>query len=215
MSRRHSIVYTIAEAIALPLYMILVKTSIEGEHFLPQEGAVVLASNHISFVDPLAMGYLGHRRKRQIHFLAKDGLFKNPILRRFFLACGQIPVSRGTAQASDSLIPAQEALRKERVVGIYPEGTMTDDLSQLPIKSGAVRLSIETGAPIVVIGSWGTHEIWRKGHKPHLRFRVKHAMVVLPPYVVDPEMSIEDARQELASKMLDATAKAISKRGDA
>jgi 1-acyl-sn-glycerol-3-phosphate acyltransferase len=201
--------YQIAEWIALPFVTIFTKTVIEGEHFLPKTGSVILVSNHISFVDPLTLGLLGHRRKRQVHFLAKDALFKKTLLRWFFTSCGQIPVARGTNNASDSLIHAQRALDKGQCVGIFPEGTMPDDLVQLPIKSGAVRLAQKTAAPIVVVGIWGGHEIWRKDHRPHFGFRRRCVVVVTPPYSVDENISIDELREELAMKMKDATRKAV------
>lgn len=211
MTKKTSIVYVLAREFILPFYALFVKTRIEGEHFLKKVGPVVLVSNHISFIDPLALGYLGRRRKRQIHFLAKASMFENPILRWFFLKCGQIPVERNTERAQDSLIHAKEALLDGRVVGIYPESTISEDLELLPIKSGAVRLAIQTGAEIVVVGTWGAQDTWRKGKKPMPRFRRKHMMVVLPPYKVDQNTDVEIARDELANKMKQATSIAKEK----
>lgn len=213
MHKRTSIVYSLARLVILPIYFIFVKTIIEGEHFVPREGRVILVSNHISFIDPICLGYLGYRRKRQVHFLAKDSLFKFKILKWFFTAAGQIPVERGTERAADSLIHARASLENNSVVGIYPESTMPEDLIQLPIKSGALRLSQETGAPIVVVGTWGAHNTWRKGKKPRPRFRSTHAVVVLPPYKIEPEQNIDEAREVLAEKMAEATLKAKRKLG--
>lgn len=210
MSRNHSIVYSLASWVALPFYSFFVKTVIEGEHFIPKDGPVVIASNHISFLDPLALGYLLRRRKRQIHFLAKEDLFKNPLLAKFFLACGQIPVARGAHNASEALVHAHRSLEKGHCVAIYPEGTMPNDLVQLPIKSGAIRLAQESGAPLVVVGSWGAHEIWRKGMRPRLRFRHKHVLVVQPPVQIDSDEDVESYKETLAEKMRAATTHAQS-----
>lgn len=219
MTERPSILYALARSIILPIYSIFVKTIIEGEHFLPTTGPVIIAGNHISFIDPVAMGYLGRRRKRQIHFLAKDSLFKNPILGWFFKACRQIPVERETERAADSLIHAQHSLEHGHAVGIYPESTMPvaqdyKDMTQLPIKSGALRMSSKTRAPIVVVGSWGAQDTWRKGKLPKPRFRRRHVLVVLPGFVVDENPDMENAKHELASKMMDATEKAKKKLGE-
>ncbi|HMS24331.1 MAG TPA: lysophospholipid acyltransferase family protein [Acidimicrobiia bacterium] len=213
MSRRFSIVYSLASAVALPLYSLVARTHIEGEHFVPSKGGAILASNHISFVDPLSLGCLVHRRKRQVHFLAKDSLFKNPILRWFFTSAGAIPVARNTVQAADSLIHAQAALQRGHLVAIYPEATMSADLVQLPIKSGALRLAVQASVPIVVVGVWGSQDIWRKGHRPHFRFRRPLAMVVLPPYTLAADEDIDKGREVLAEKMLHATALAKAKLG--
>lgn len=214
MRRRPSIVYFLAEHFILPFYWLVAKTTIEGEHFLPHDGSVILVSNHISFIDPISLGYLGRRRKRQIHFLAKDSLFKNPILGKFFRACGQIPVERGTERAADSLIHARESLASGHVVGIFPESTMPEDLVQLPLKSGALRLAAETGAPLIVVGAWGAHDTWRKGKLPSLRLRRPHALIVLRAYSIAADADIEREREILADKMRDATSKARAKIGE-
>ena len=219
MSRKPSLTYSVATFLGLALYLPFVSTRIEGEHFIPLEGPAILVSNHISFIDPIRVGYLGRRRKRQVHFLAKHGLFKNPISRWFFTACGQIPVERETSRAGDSLLFAAEALKDGRLVGIFPEGTMPDadnfmDQVQLPIKSGALRLAQKTGAPIIVVGAWGAQDTWRKGSSPKLRFRRKHCLVVLPGYYLDPEINLEVAKEELAQKMISATSIARKKLGD-
>lgn len=213
MTRRFSIVYSLASAVALPFYSLVAKTLIEGEHFVPSKGSAILASNHISFIDPLSIGCLVHRRKRQVHFLAKDSLFKNSILRWFFTSAGAIPVARNTGKAADSLIHAQAALHRGHLVAIYPEATMSDDLIQLPIKSGALRLAVQSSAPIVVIGVWGAQDTWRKGRRPHFRFRRPLAMVVLPPYTLAADEDIDHARKVLAEKMLHATELAKAKLG--
>ena len=197
--------HRIARIVLLPLYSIFVKTKIEGEHFIPRTGPAIIVSNHISFIDPFALGYLCRRRNRQIHFLAKSELFKIPLLGWFLRSCGQIPVERGTSKAAESLKGAQVVLSDSRLVGIYPESTMPEDLVQLPIKSGAIRLASKTNAPIIVVGTWGAHNFWRKGKFPRPKIRQTHWMVVTQPYVVETDVDIEQAKIELAERMQKAT----------
>jgi len=207
------ILYWVTAYILRPIYFLFVKTKIEGEHFLPKKGAVIIVSNHISYADPLALAYLGFRRKRVIHFLAKDTLFKNKVLGTYLRLCGQIPVARESATAADSLFMAKKYIELEHCVAIYPEGTIPKDLIQLPIKSGALRLAQETNTPIIVIGSWGAHNLYRKDEGFKLKLRVRHDMVVTPPYKVEPNISIDEARKQLSEKMLNATEEAKRKRG--
>ena len=211
MQNYSSIVHRIARTILLPIYSLFVSTKIEGEHFIPTKGPAILVSNHISFVDPFALGYLGRRRKRQIHFLAKSEIFKVPFVGCFLKACGQIPVERGTKRASESLQSAELALADSRLVGIYPESTMPEDLVQLPIKSGAVRLAQQSGAPIIVVGAWGAHDLWRKGKFPKPRIRKKHWLIATKPYFIDKDIDVENARTELAQRMKASTLKAKEK----
>ncbi len=191
----------------------LIKTKIEGEHFIPLNEPIILVSNHISYLDGFALGYLARRRKRQVHFLAKEEIFKNPILKKVLLSAGQIPVARRTENAKDALRYAKQSLQNGHIVGIFPEATMPTDLVQLPIRTGAIRLSQDTQVPIVVIGMWGAHEIFRKGSKPRLKIRHKHAIVVTKGYIVDTEITLDKAREDLENRMKDATSKAIELRG--
>lgn len=195
----------------MPIYSLFVKTKIEGEHFLPKEGPAIIVSNHISFIDPFAIGYLCRRRRRQIHFLAKRELFSIPFVGWFIKTCGQIPVERHTSKASESLINAEYALKDSRLVGIYPESTMPEDLVQLPIKTGAVRLAIKTGVPIIVVGTWGAQDFWRKNKFPKPRFRQSHWVIVTKPYTLLEGADVEESREQLAEKMRVATSIAKEK----
>lgn len=95
-----------------------------------------------------------------------------------------------------------------------PAADEKKDMVQLPVKSGAIRLSAETGVPIVVVGGWGAQDTWRKGKLPRPRFRQPHALVVLPGYVVEAGQGIDEAREILADKMRQATQQAKNKLGD-
>ncbi|WP_231635218.1 lysophospholipid acyltransferase family protein [Luteipulveratus halotolerans] len=130
-----------------------------GEH-LP-EGGFVIASNHISNVDHFPLGHFLVDHGRAPHFLAKSSLFKPPGVKQIMQGTGQIPVFRGTTRASDSLAAATAALRDGACVCVYPEGTITRERDFWPMtgKSGAARLALETGCPLVPMAIWGTHEI--------------------------------------------------------
>jgi 1-acyl-sn-glycerol-3-phosphate acyltransferase len=214
MPKYSSIMHRFARIVLLPFYSLFVKTKIEGEHFIPRQGPAIIVSNHISFIDPFALGYLCRRRNRQIHFLAKSELFKIPLLGWFLRSCGQIPVERGTSKAADSLLSAELALSDSRLVGIYPESTMPEDLVQLPIKSGAIRLAIKTGAPIIVVGTWGAHDFWRKGKLPRPRIRDTHWLIVAKPYLLDKDADVEASRSQLAEMMKQTTKIAKEKLGN-
>lgn len=130
-----------------------------GSEHLPTTGAAIIASNHISELDPLLLGEYIIWNGRWPHFLAKATLFRNPILLPILKATRQIPVHRGTARAADALGEAQRVLESGGVVIIYPEGTITADPLEWPMAahSGAVRLSMATGAPIIPVGQWGAN----------------------------------------------------------
>lgn len=124
---------------------------------LPQTGPVIFTPNHISSLDPLLIGEYLIYNGRWPHFLARANLFDTWPLGALLRAGEQIPVHRGTAQAADSLRDAEKALAAGQAVVIYPEGTITFDPDEWPMAghTGAVRLALRTGAPIVPIGQWG------------------------------------------------------------
>ena len=128
---------------------------------LPATGGVIIAANHISNVDPLALGQFIAYSGRWPRFLAKASLFRGRFLGRLLTAAGQIPVERSTRQSGDALQAAWEAIEAGRAVVIYPEGTITRDPDLWPMraKTGVVRLALETRCPIIPVGQWGAQDI--------------------------------------------------------
>jgi 1-acyl-sn-glycerol-3-phosphate acyltransferase len=132
-----------------------------GQDKVPQTGGVIFVANHISNVDPLALGQFLAFSGRWPRFLAKASLFRYPVLGRILRACGQIPVQRQSANSADALLAAVEAVSQGRAVVIYPEGTITRDADLWPMrgKTGAARIALQTGCPVIPIGQWGAQEL--------------------------------------------------------
>lgn len=130
-----------------------------GSEHIPVAGPAIFVPNHISSLDPPQVGVYLAYNGRWPHFLARANLFEVPILGRLLRAAEQIPVYRRSAQAKDALIDATAALRRGQVVVIYPEGTITFDPDEWSMAghSGAARLALETGAPVIPIGQWGAN----------------------------------------------------------
>ena len=100
-------------------------------------GPVILACNHISYLDPLALAYLGLQRKRRIRFLAKAELFEKPVLGALLRGAHQIPVQRGhRRRRRRRSVAAEDALRAGECVAVFPEGTISLDLDPMAGKSG-------------------------------------------------------------------------------
>jgi 1-acyl-sn-glycerol-3-phosphate acyltransferase len=138
---------------------------------IPSEGPAIVACNHISYLDPLTNGEAVVRAGRRPRFLAKDDLFRIPIVGRALRGARQIPVFRGTRDRS-WLDNATAALDRGEVVVIYPEGTVTSRQDGLPMaaKTGVVRLSLRSGVPVTPMASWGSREVWQKTGRGSLRF---------------------------------------------
>jgi 1-acyl-sn-glycerol-3-phosphate acyltransferase len=128
---------------------------------IPQTGGVIFVANHISNMDPLALGQFLAFSGRWPRFLAKASLFRYPVLGRILRACGQIPVQRQSARSADALLAAVESVGQGRAVVVYPEGTITGDPGLWPMKgkTGAARIALRTGCPVIPIGQWGAQEL--------------------------------------------------------
>jgi 1-acyl-sn-glycerol-3-phosphate acyltransferase len=137
---------------------------------IPAAGGFILASNHVSYVDPLTLGLYVLDAGRRPKFLAKSSLFETPLLKYVFIGAKQIPVYRGTADASKALSAAVEAVNEGTCLLIYPEGSATRDPDCWPMKArtGVARLALMTRAPVVPVAQWGPQRLWRyKAKFPH------------------------------------------------
>lgn len=128
---------------------------------VPQSGGLIVVANHNSYFDPLALGEYLIWSGRWPHFLGKAQLWSTPLVGWLARHCEQIPVHRGTAHASSSLVAAAAALERGHCVTVYPEGTLTSDPDLWPMtgRTGAARLALETGAPLVPVAQWGAHRV--------------------------------------------------------
>ncbi len=133
---------------------------IDGDK-IPATGGCVIALNHVSHIDPLMAAHFVYDHGRLPRYLAKAGLFSNKLLGGFLDSAGQIPVQRQSANALGAFSAAVEAVRQGECVVVYPEGTITRDPDLWPMtgKSGAARIALETGAPVIPVAHWGVQEI--------------------------------------------------------
>jgi 1-acyl-sn-glycerol-3-phosphate acyltransferase len=157
--------------VTLPPLRFWFRLSHEHLERIPRTGPAIVACNHISYLDPLTNGEAVVRAGRRPRFLAKEDLFRIPVVGRALRGAGQIPVSRGTRDRS-SLDRAATALARGEVIVVYPEGTVTKREDGLPMegKTGLVRLALRTGAPIIPMASWGSRAVWQKTGRGSLKF---------------------------------------------
>jgi 1-acyl-sn-glycerol-3-phosphate acyltransferase len=157
--------------VTLPPLRFWFRLSHEHLERIPRTGPAIVACNHISYLDPLTNGEAVVRAGRRPRFLAKEDLFRIPVVGRALRGAGQIPVSRGTRDRS-SLDRAATALARGEVIVVYPEGTVTKREDGLPMegKTGLVRLALLTGAPIIPMASWGSRAVWQKTGRGSLKF---------------------------------------------
>ncbi len=150
-------------------------TYVDGEK-LPASGGCVVVFNHLSHIDPFISARFIYDHGRLPRYLAKSGLFKNRGLARFLTDAGQIPVERLSRTAVGAYDAACAAVRAGECIVVYPEGTLTRDPELWPMtgKSGAARIALETGCPVIPVGQWGAQELLAPySARPHL-FPRKH-----------------------------------------
>lgn len=149
-------------AIVRPIMAALCKRDWRGKENLPETGGALIVANHYSFFDPISVGHFVVANGRTPRFTAKSGVFKNPVLGRLFKAAGQIPVQRGSRDAVKALLAAQEAVKSGETVIFYPEGTMTKDPDLWPMagRTGAARIALRTGVPVIPVAQWGAQEVF-------------------------------------------------------
>src|SRR2546422_1010831 len=168
-----------------PLLRLLIKHRWQGKENFPRTGGVILAPNHLSYADwptvALFSDAYGHRYPV---FMIKSAVFEVKVLGPLLFKLGQLPVYRGRGDAGLVLKQAERALRAGACVIVYPEGTATRDPDLWPMvgKTGAARLALTTGAPVIPVAHWGAQEILPYGtKKPHLFPRKAVRMVAGPP----------------------------------
>src|SRR6476620_169766 len=152
---------TVAAVILKPtLLSATSRTWIDGEK-IPARGGCIVVINHISHIDPLLAAHFVYDHGRLPRYLAKSGLFKNKTLGGVLRAAGQIPVERLCKNAIGAFDAAVQAVRDGECVIVYPEGTLTRDPNLWPMtgKSGAARIALATGAPVIPVGQWGAQEL--------------------------------------------------------
>ncbi len=172
-------------AVLRPLLRLPIRHEWQGKENFPRTGGVILAPNHLSYADwptvALFSDAYGHRFPV---FMIKSGIFDVPFVGRLLSRVGELPVYRGRGDAGLVLKQAEEALRAGACVIIYPEGTATRDPDLWPMvgKTGAARLALTTGAPVIPIAHWGAQDILPYGSKrPRLFPRRTVRMAAGPP----------------------------------
>jgi 1-acyl-sn-glycerol-3-phosphate acyltransferase len=174
-------------AIVKPFLLIWTKRDFRGLQNMPASGGVVFVTNHISHFDPFVLGLYIWECRRIPRLLGKASLFKLPIAGRIITSAGQIPVYRDSAEAADAFRAAVAAVEKGECVGVYPEGTITRDPDGWPMtgKTGAARIALMTGCPVIPIANWGAQEVFASYGSLRVRLLPRKTMRVIAGEPVD------------------------------
>lgn len=186
--------YNLGCAVIWPNLMMWTKRDWRGQQFLgsPGEG-VVVAANHLSWLDPLLLLHYSNDANRPARFLAKDSLFELPVLGTVMSGAGTIPVHRESGDAGSAVTDAVRAVKNGEAVWVYPEGTITRDPDLWPMtgKTGAARIAMASGAPLIPVAHWGVQEVMAP-YKVELNLFPRKTIHVL----AGPAVDLDDLRAE-------------------
>lgn len=189
-----------------------VKTETIGLNNLPATGGAILTPNHISQLDPLLIG-VAVKPRRRVQALAKESLFRKPVIGWFFTKMGHIPVHRGTNTAGEALTTAANIMKQTgAIIAIYPEGTIPHPKSLGEFKTGAVRLALLTGEPIIPVTQSGAEKVLPSKVKPKVIVKSLlkalithpkpvHHIIIGEPWYPNPEQDLKQNTQQLKTIM--------------
>jgi len=173
--------YSATRLFASGCFGLLTGWDVRGREHIPREGGLLIASNHISFWDP---PMVGSALPREVHFLAKEELFRTPGLGWLIRSLNSIPIRRGVADLS-GLARALEVLRQGDALLLFPEGSRMRDGELHPPRPGVGMMAVQADVPIVpcyISGSNRPSRWWRRGVKVRLWFgRPRHWKDLIDP----------------------------------
>ncbi len=173
--------YTAARRVLRPILERGFDWVVRGDEHIPASGGVLLAANHISFLDGLCLSYVADGRRRRIKFLVKASVFEVPGVGWILRGVGDIPVGAGrNRDRSCALDAAIDALQAGWCVGVFPEGRISPDLEPGEPHTGVARMAAAAAVPVVPVGLWGSHRVWTRNRWPRPR-RVAEAVAVGEP----------------------------------
>jgi 1-acyl-sn-glycerol-3-phosphate acyltransferase len=171
--------YVIARFVLRPLFWAIFRPRVTGRENVPLTGAVILASNHLSFIDSIAIPLMAPRK---VAYLAKAEYFTSPgiggwLSRALFTAVGALPVERETSRAAQAALDtALGVLKDGGAFGIYPEGTRSRDGRLARGKTGVAWLALTADCPVVPVAVAGTDKVqpigatWPRPHRISVSF---------------------------------------------
>jgi 1-acyl-sn-glycerol-3-phosphate acyltransferase len=186
------IVYWLVRGVIQPFFHLYFRLSRIGREHIPQEGPVIFASNHRSFLDPFVIGTMV---RRPVYYVAKKELFRGRFISWLLSSLGAFPIERGKGD-QDSMATARAILERGDCVLIFPEGTRVRPGPLGRAKRGVGRLALETGAPVVPIAVFGSENV-RRGWRirPH-KVRIRAGRPVRFPQVDQPSPQLAGAVTE-------------------
>jgi 1-acyl-sn-glycerol-3-phosphate acyltransferase len=173
----------------------------QGDENVPRKGGAILAINHVGYFDFALTGTAALPAGRYVRFMAKKEIFANKVAGPLMRGMHHINVDRENGAAS--FVAALRALKSGEIIGIFPEGTISTSFEIKALKSGAVRLAMGAGVPVIPTVIWGSQRVWTKGVKRNLRREhIPISVVFGEPITYARTDDLEIAENELRETLL-------------
>ena len=176
-----------------------IRFDITGADNVPKTGGAVMAINHIGYLDFTFAGLAAIPSGRLVRFMAKKEVFDHKISGPLMRGMKHIPVDR--VAGGDSYQAAVKALRAGEIVGVFPEATISQSFDLKQFKTGAARMAMEAGVPLLPLVVWGSQRIMTKGRKRDLTRGTPLRIVVGEPFTPDPAGDPVAVTAELKARM--------------
>jgi 1-acyl-sn-glycerol-3-phosphate acyltransferase len=194
--------YSALRGLAIVVFKIFFAIKIEGKENIPYRGGVILASNHLSYLDPIVLGIFVPRR---VNFMAKEELFENFFFRWLITKLGAFPIKK---EKIDRITYKKilKLLEKEEVVVLFPEGTRSIDGRIGQLQAGTARIALKANVPLIPIVVRGTEKVLPRGKKviKLARIRAWAGKPLKKNMTSDKEITkkdIEELQRQLEEKM--------------
>lgn len=180
-----------------------------GMNDMPAEGGFIAVSNHVTYADPLTFAHFLYNSGYAPHYLAKAPLFELPFIGMILRKTDQIPVHRGSVRAKDAVDSGLKVLDSGGVIAIFPEGTLTRDPDLWPMvaRTGAARMALMTGVPVIPVAQWGAHRLLGRYSKVIKPFPRKKITVKAGPPIDLEDLRAgpldNDALREASTRIMD------------
>ncbi|MEY8210049.1 lysophospholipid acyltransferase family protein [Corynebacterium sp. MNWGS58] len=192
-----------------------IEVTVDGAENIPADGGAMLAINHTGYYDFILGGYPAYLRgRRTVRMMAKKAIFDTPVVGAALRIMGHISVDRSAGKGAASKDAAVQKLREGKLVGIFPEATISRAFEIKNLKTGAVRIADEADAPLLPVIIWGSQRVWTKGlPKNLLRPNVPIRVAVGTPIELSGSAEKDTAvLKEAMEKLLETTREKYAER---
>jgi 1-acyl-sn-glycerol-3-phosphate acyltransferase len=175
-----------------------------GHEHVPRNGAAVLATNHVGYLDFVFVGAAALDQKRLVRFMAKKEVFDHPVSGPLMRGMKHVPVDR-FGRARDAIDIAVAALRRNEVIGMFPEATISRSFIPRSGKSGAARMAMEAEAPLVPGAVWGSQRILTKDRPKNYERNIPITVDFGPPIAYGPDEDPAEVTVRLMAAITELT----------